>query len=313
MCRREIPSGYLENPSLLHPLTSTAVSKSPNDSSEIEFTPQYQWFYEGRNGWWEYDERTTAELEEAYKASLKAAADAEENSSSSPSQGHPSNNCELLIAGFLYVIDFENMIQYRRNEPQRRRRVKRDIRDQITNRKGIAGIRISIPTAASQTSTNNSFQNTTSTPIVSTANTQQISHSNASSRDEEDGIAALSSRMGAIQLQVGVTVPSQRNNDLDDQQLQRQHQRNNDTLVRLSDFPPSASRIIQGPSEQNRSLGNVRVINQSMHSQLPLQPRDRQLTRTAVIRNGIEHDLQQASTIFSAQGNAPEDNAERHS
>ena len=161
MCRREIPSGYLENPSLLHPLTSTAASKDSIDSSETEFTPQYQWFYEGRNGWWEYDERTTAELEEAYKTSLKTAADTGETSSSSPNQGQDSsNNCELLIAGFLYVIDFENMMQYRRNEPQRRRRVKRDIPAQITNRKGIAGIRISGPTTAPQTSTNNSSQST---------------------------------------------------------------------------------------------------------------------------------------------------------
>ena len=84
MCRREIPPGYLENPNLLHPLSNAVASKGPIDSLETELPSQFQWFYEGRNGWWEYDERTTAELEEAYKASLHVAADGEESSAASP-------------------------------------------------------------------------------------------------------------------------------------------------------------------------------------------------------------------------------------
>ena len=87
MCRREIPSGYLENPSLLQPLSSSKLSSDTSIEGD-DVVQQYQWFYEGRNGWWEYDERTTAELEEAYKDSLKAFEnDAEQDESeSSPSQ-----------------------------------------------------------------------------------------------------------------------------------------------------------------------------------------------------------------------------------
>ena len=48
--------------------------------------------------------------------------------------------CELLIAGFLYIIDFEHMFQYRRNDPSRRRKIKRDLAS--TPKKGIAGLRI---------------------------------------------------------------------------------------------------------------------------------------------------------------------------
>lgn len=49
------------------------------------------WYYEGRNGWWQYDERTTTEIESAFSQSLL--------------------KCEVFIAGHFYVIDFANMCQ----------------------------------------------------------------------------------------------------------------------------------------------------------------------------------------------------------
>ena len=90
-------------------------------SQSIKRYLSFRWFYEGRNGWWEYDERTAQELEHHHKRGDK--------------------NCELLIAGFLYSIDFENMLQCRRNEPHRRRQIKRDLSTNVDNKKGIAGIR----------------------------------------------------------------------------------------------------------------------------------------------------------------------------
>ncbi|KAL1440937.1 hypothetical protein MTO96_008984 [Rhipicephalus appendiculatus] len=48
--------------------------------------------------------------------------------------------CEVLIAGFLYIVDFEHMVQVRRNDFSRRRRVKRDLAS--VPKKGIAGIRL---------------------------------------------------------------------------------------------------------------------------------------------------------------------------
>lgn len=58
-------------------------------------------------GWWQYDERTSKELEACYKSG--------------------DRTCELLIAGFLYVADLNAMLQLRRNDPSRRRRIKRDL------------------------------------------------------------------------------------------------------------------------------------------------------------------------------------------
>ncbi|XP_065279963.1 E3 ubiquitin-protein ligase RNF146 isoform X2 [Dermacentor albipictus] len=114
MCRQEIPADFTEKPELIP--DPEAEQDSPTEES-------YRWFYEGRNGWWQYDERTSAELEAAAAKQL--------------------SRCEVLIAGFLYIVDFEHMVQVRRNDFSRRRRVKRDLAG--VPKKGIAGIRLEEP------------------------------------------------------------------------------------------------------------------------------------------------------------------------
>lgn len=114
MCRQEIPADFTEKPELIP--DSESEPDSPTEES-------YRWFYEGRNGWWQYDERTSAELEAAAAKQLP--------------------RCEVLIAGFLYIVDFEHMVQVRRNDFSRRRRVKRDLAS--VPKKGIAGIRLEEP------------------------------------------------------------------------------------------------------------------------------------------------------------------------
>uniref|UniRef100_T1KC70 E3 ubiquitin-protein ligase n=2 Tax=Tetranychus urticae TaxID=32264 RepID=T1KC70_TETUR len=111
ICRQPIPEDYFDHP-ILVPCDQTLDSP--------EFDGGYQWFYEGKNGWWLYDPRTSADLEEAYKL------------------GQPT--CQLLIAGHLYYIDFNRMIQYRSAEPRKRRKIKRDAR-RSTVTKGIAGLK----------------------------------------------------------------------------------------------------------------------------------------------------------------------------
>ena len=113
LCRQVIPAEFFHAPKLVR------LDELKDKSSTI-FDEGYQWFYEGRNGWWQYDERTSVELEARYKNEDKI--------------------FELLIAGFLYVIDLENMRQYRRNDQTRRRRIRRDLRT-IPDIKGIAGLK----------------------------------------------------------------------------------------------------------------------------------------------------------------------------
>lgn len=125
LCRHSVTADYLENPTLIKVVTKDIKNEkaSKTDEKNVEESEEdqeYVWYYEGRNGWWAYDEKTSPEVEKAFKSGQRS--------------------CTLLIAGFLYVIDFENMFQMRKNEPGRRRRIKRDKRD--VERKGVAGIRI---------------------------------------------------------------------------------------------------------------------------------------------------------------------------
>ena len=281
MCRREIPSGYLENPSLLQPLCSSPKPSVDASTEGNDLFQHYQWFYEGRNGWWEYDERTTAELEEAYKESLKAfEEDTGQDDSESPSGQENDTNpksCELLIAGFLYVINFEHMIQYRRNEPQRRRRVKRDVRDQIENRKGVAGLRINPSTVsapqASQASSLPSISSNSILSDVSSMASSRIPSRDASRQDEQDDtVRSLSDRMGAVQLQDdGSTNPSQQilssSFTSDPTQQYGLHLRRRDqtsTFQRSTQDHPSV--VSSSQPQTDRNLGSVRALNQQRPS-----------------------------------------------
>lgn len=70
-------------------------------------------------GWWKYDPRTSNDLETIYKLGTV--------------------QCELLICGMLYIIDFEKKCQYRKNNPRYKRRIKRDIKSAPCM--GVSGIR----------------------------------------------------------------------------------------------------------------------------------------------------------------------------
>lgn len=121
LCRQEFPDDCLERPVLLSPEELKAVAAGLSQTGRVgDDSRDYAWYYEGRNGWWQYDERTSCELEEAFAKGRKST--------------------EMLIAGFLYVADLENMVQYRRNEHGRRRKIKRDIVD--IPKKGVAGLRL---------------------------------------------------------------------------------------------------------------------------------------------------------------------------
>lgn len=106
------------------------VRSGEAQSAASTITENYNWFYEGRNGWWEYDERACTTLEEAFN-------------------NDQCRSCELLISGFTYFIDFEDMVQFRKSHPARRRRIKRDRVG--VERKGVAGLKLKTKTVVEET------------------------------------------------------------------------------------------------------------------------------------------------------------------
>ncbi|XP_053606522.1 E3 ubiquitin-protein ligase RNF146-B-like isoform X2 [Plodia interpunctella] len=112
MCRAEIPPDYLDNPIILENL------EKPVDSTVA--AEDYQWYYEGANGWWKYDKRSNVDIEAAYR--------------------DKQADCTLLIVGELYIIDLQNMVQLRRNDTTKRRRIRRDTT--VLPAKGVAGIKM---------------------------------------------------------------------------------------------------------------------------------------------------------------------------
>lgn len=80
----------------------------------------YYWFYEGFRGWWLFDAETNNAIEDAYN------------------QG--TTHLERFIAGHIYQIDLESMVQKRRDGDGRTRKIRRDKLD-LDNILGMGGIR----------------------------------------------------------------------------------------------------------------------------------------------------------------------------
>ncbi|CAB3385667.1 Hypothetical predicted protein [Cloeon dipterum] len=107
MCRSPIPIDFLLEPDKY----VVGIIKEPSN--------EHSWFYMGCNGWWMYEPRVQTEIEEAFKSGEKT--------------------FEALIAGHLYVVDFDNMFQYRKDFPSKRRKIKRDLTS--SSHKGLAGLK----------------------------------------------------------------------------------------------------------------------------------------------------------------------------
>lgn len=155
MCRRDIPVEFLDHPQLLYKIEDNAATTEDG----------YQWFYEGRNGklsfvhyirnrnspflcillnlsgdflhaaptilitrrtpqsflggWWKYDSRSSAELEEAHSSGLTLT--------------------ELTLCGTLYTVSLVNMVQFNKQDPSRKRQIKRE-HVAVSRAKGVAGL-----------------------------------------------------------------------------------------------------------------------------------------------------------------------------
>jgi len=114
LCRRPIPDGFLESAEVLSKASQELNDTPPVDANE----QQWQWFYEGRNGWWRFESRNNDDLEEAFRGGKQ--------------------QVETLICGNIYVINLASMEQFQKSMPQRKRRIKRDLKS--AQCKGVAGL-----------------------------------------------------------------------------------------------------------------------------------------------------------------------------
>jgi len=115
LCRNSIPEGYLESAHVLAKASLDLDDSLPLEAGEAQ---GWQWFYEGRNGWWKFEERNNEELEENYSLGQKI--------------------FETMICGNLYIIDFQTMEQCQKGFPNRKRKIKRDLK--TSSCKGVAGL-----------------------------------------------------------------------------------------------------------------------------------------------------------------------------
>ncbi|KRX80651.1 E3 ubiquitin-protein ligase [Trichinella sp. T6] len=130
LCRRQFSADYFLKPKLLQDLAAKQNSNNRGDLSQLSVQSEWSWFYEGRNGWWRYDERSNEFIEFAYQQNRQSV--------------------EIVIAGKCYIIDFMKLQQSQKNSPHRKRKIKRD--NTSATSKGIAGLLL--PIDAEQTTSN---------------------------------------------------------------------------------------------------------------------------------------------------------------
>ncbi|CAK9301285.1 unnamed protein product [Gordionus sp. m RMFG-2023] len=118
LCRHEISIDSLTNGKIID------LTKIQERYQSIK--NDYHWLYEGQGGWWLYEDQNNDVIEKNLR-DMKFL-------------------FEIMIAGNIYVIDLINMVQYRKTEPYKRRKMKRDKCCAVPT-KGVAGIKISDPSA----------------------------------------------------------------------------------------------------------------------------------------------------------------------
>lgn len=125
LCRRPIPRNYLKAHVLkgnqgkksVTPVNGTASPAPPTQLVTAD------WFYQSGNGrdWWQFEERNSQDLEDFFKVDNEGKVD-------------------MLICGQIYIIDFKDMTQRRKNGSGRIRRIKRGA-DPGSLCLGVAGIK----------------------------------------------------------------------------------------------------------------------------------------------------------------------------
>ena len=115
LCRAPIPPGFFSRPTLLQRTRSDLASASALEGG----LDSWQWFYQARSGgWWKFERRHSEDIEEAFLTGTRS--------------------FDTLICGKLYTIDLVNLVQFAKDNPMRRRTIKRDAA--MAQSVGVAGL-----------------------------------------------------------------------------------------------------------------------------------------------------------------------------
>ncbi len=118
LCRAPVSREWFRNVALAT-TGATANQGASASASNTNVKEEPHWYYEGRNGWWKFDDRTNGFIEENRAAG--------------------EDKFDLLICGNMYVIDIAGKIQYRKDGTGRVRRIKQDVPSKV-DAKGTAGL-----------------------------------------------------------------------------------------------------------------------------------------------------------------------------
>ncbi|XP_015794491.1 E3 ubiquitin-protein ligase rnf146 [Tetranychus urticae] len=121
LCLKGSSNAHMKCPICRRPYPSSVFTKPDLKEKSIQLTSKSaKWSYQGRGGYWLFDKLTNRYMENAYQ--------------------DKKPNCEVVIAGNSYVIDFNKMIQFRKDIPGKRRHIKRTIDLDRNEIKGVAGV-----------------------------------------------------------------------------------------------------------------------------------------------------------------------------
>nr|CDJ96656.1 Zinc finger and WWE domain containing protein [Haemonchus contortus] len=121
------PSTSSKKREQFHEQESESCQNEPN-SEVAHGDGRFYWLYEGCDGWWRFDPRLEKDLENGRRSE--------------------KHTVELIVCGFMYEVDYEQMVQYRKGAPRRKRKIKRVSEaefQEISNKgivKGISGVRL---------------------------------------------------------------------------------------------------------------------------------------------------------------------------
>lgn len=130
LCRQPIPS-------------SCIMSPPGEEKEEEEERGKVRWYYQAKSGgWWVYEERVTLELEKSYQSLMQSELEEDKDEAKTVKEGERDKLLEIQISGFPYIVDFQRMIQYRQDKPDRIRRIKRDTAEEEEEAlvRGVAGV-----------------------------------------------------------------------------------------------------------------------------------------------------------------------------